>query len=249
MDRFLDIWQEYWSAYLFWDGFEVSGLAVTLWILVLSLLFGFVLSVLLAIGRTSKNRLIKGPIWLFTYVFRGTPFYIQLLLIYSGLMSLEVVQGTPLLRHFFINGYYCVILALTLNTTAYTTEMFAGYIRTTNKGEIEAALAYGMSKWQIYTRIIIPSMLRRAIPAYSNEVILMLHTTSLAFAATVPDILKVARDAYAATYQAFIAYGIAALVYMVVAFVIVAVFRKVEKRALAYLVVSSKNDKQVVKNV
>lgn len=243
MDRFLDIWQDYWQAFLIWDGFEFSGLAVTLWILVLSLLFGFLLSILLAVGRVSNNPLLKGSIWLFTYIFRGTPFYIQLLLIYSGLMSLDIVRGTPLLRDFFINGYYCVILALTLNTTAYTTEMFAGFIRTTNKGEIEAAKAYGMSKWQLYTRIIIPSMLRRAIPAYSNEVILMLHTTSLAFAATVPDILKVARDAYAATYEAFIAYGIAALIYMVVAFVIVALFKKVEKRALAYLVVSSKNDK------
>lgn len=249
MDRLIDIWQDYWQAFLFWDGFEVSGLAVTLWILVLSLLFGFALSVLLAVGRVSKNMFIKGPIWLFTYIFRGTPFYIQLLLIYSGLMSLDIVQGTPLLRNFFINGYYCVILALTLNTTAYTTEMFAGYIRTSSKGEIEAARAYGMSKWQLYRRIIIPSMLRRAIPAYSNEVILMLHTTSLAFAATVPDVLKIARDAYSATYQAFIAYGIAALIYMMTAFVIVALFRKIEKRALAYLVVSSKRTKQVVKNV
>ena len=249
MDRLIDIWQDYWQAFLCWDGFEVSGLAVTLWILVLSLLFGFALSVLLAVGRVSKNMFIKGPIWLFTYIFRGTPFYIQLLLIYSGLMSLDIVQGTPLLRNFFINGYYCVILALTLNTTAYTTEMFAGYIRTSSKGEIEAARAYGMSKWQLYRRIIIPSMLRRAIPAYSNEVILMLHTTSLAFAATVPDVLKIARDAYSATYQAFIAYGIAALIYMMTAFVIVALFRKIEKRALAYLVVSSKRTKQVVKNV
>ncbi len=249
MERFFEIWRDYWQAFLIWDGFEFSGLAVTLWILVLSLLFGFVLSVLLAVGRVSKNLLIKGPIWLFTYVFRGTPFYVQLLLIYSGLISLDVVRGTPLLRDFFINGYYCAILALTLNTTAYTTEMFAGFIRTTAKGEIEAARAFGMSKWQLYRRIIIPSMLRRAMPAYSNEVILMLHTTSLAFAATVPDILKVARDAYAATYQAFIAYGIAALLYMVVAFVIVALFRKIEKRALAYLVVSPKSDKQVVNNV
>lgn len=236
MERFLSIWQDYWQDFLFWDGYEFSGLAVTLWILVLSLLFGFVLSVVLAVGRVAKNPLIKGPIWLFTYVFRGTPFYIQLLLIYSGLMSLDFVQGTPLLRNFFVNGYYCVILALTLNTTAYTTEIFAGYIRTTNPGEIEAARAYGMSKWQTYRQIVIPSMLRRSIPAYSNEVILMLHTTSLAFAATVPDILKVARDAYAATYQAFIAYGIAALLYMALAFALVALFRRVERRALAYLV-------------
>lgn len=235
MTEFITIWQDYWQAFLFWDGFEVSGLAVTLWILVLSLCFGFVLSIFLAIARVSPRWWVKGPVWLFTYVFRGTPFYIQLLLIYSGMMSLELVRGTPWLQSFFISGYNCVVLALTLNTTAYTTEMFAGFIRTTAPGEIEAARAFGMSRMQLYRHIIIPSMLRRAIPAYSNEVILMLHTTSLAFAATVPDILKVARDAYAATYQAFYAYGIAALIYMVVAFVIVAIFRRIERRALAYL--------------
>jgi histidine transport system permease protein len=183
----------------------------------------------------SGNRLVSVPIWIFGYVFRGTPLYVQILFIYAGLYSLEFVRGTPLLSHFFQSGYKCLILALTLNTAAYTTEIFAGYIRATPPGEIEAARAYGMSRFTMYRRVILPSMLRRALPAYSNEVILMLHATSLAFTATVPDILKIARDANSATYQTFASYGLAALMYLAVSFILIALFRRFENRTLAYL--------------
>jgi len=128
-----------------------------------------------------------------------------------------------------------MILALTLNTAAYTTEIFAGAIRATPAGEIESARAFGMSRFTLYRRIILPSALRRALPAYSNEVILMLHATSLAFTATVPDILKVARDANSATYQTFASYGIAALLYLCLSFTLIWLFRQYERRALAYL--------------
>lgn len=240
IDNFLFILNEYWQPFIFWDGTEYSGLAVTLWVLVLSLLFGFILALPLSIARISKNRWISAPVWLFTYVFRGTPLYIQILLIYSGVISLEFVRNSPTLNTFFMSGYNCVVLALTLNTLAYTIEIFAGYIKATPRGEIEAAYAYGMSKSMIFRRIVLPSALRRALPAYSNEVILMLHSTSLAFTATVPDILKVARDANSATYLTFASYGTAALIYMVVAFVIVGLFRLIERRALAFLAYEKK---------
>lgn len=240
IDNFLFILNEYWQPFIFWDGTEYSGLAVTLWVLVLSLLFGFILALPLSIARISKKRWISVPVWLFTYVFRGTPLYIQILLIYSGVISLEFVRNSPTLNTFFMSGYNCVVLALTLNTLAYTIEIFAGYIKATPRGEIEAAYAYGMSKSMIFRRIVLPSALRRALPAYSNEVILMLHSTSLAFTATVPDILKVARDANSATYLTFASYGTAALIYMVVAFVIVGLFRLIERRALAFLAYEKK---------
>lgn len=240
IDNFLFILNEYWQPFIFWDGTEYSGLAVTLWVLVLSLLFGFILALPLSIARISKKRWISAPVWLFTYVFRGTPLYIQILLIYSGVISLEFVRNSPTLNTFFMSGYNCVVLALTLNTLAYTIEIFAGYIKATPRGEIEAAYAYGMSKSMIFRRIVLPSALRRALPAYSNEVILMLHSTSLAFTATVPDILKVARDANSATYLTFASYGTAALIYMVVAFVIVGLFRLIERRALAFLAYEKK---------
>ena len=127
------------------------------------------------------------------------------------------------------------ILAFTLNTCAYSLEIFAGAIRDLAHGEVEAARAYGFSGWRLYRHIILPAALRRALPAYSNEVILMLHATSLAFTATVPDILKVARDANAATYQPFYSFGLAALIYLLISFGLVALFRLAEQRWLVHL--------------
>lgn len=231
----IEIIDTYWRAFLWTDGRAFSGLAVTLWLLVVSVGVGFVVSIPLAVARVSPKRYIAGPVWLFTYVFRGTPLYVQLLLIYSGIYSLESVRSVDLLNAFFRSGYNCTILAFILNTVAYTTEMFAGAIKATYYGEIEAARAYGMSNFTLYRRIIIPGALRRALPAYSNEVILMLHATSLAFTATVPDILKVARDANAATYKSFQAFGIAGLMYLAITFALVALFRRAERRWLGHL--------------
>ncbi|SDC00753.1 ABC transporter permease [Acinetobacter boissieri] len=231
----IEIIQEYWKSYLWTDGMQLTGLAMTSWLLVLSIVIGFVLAVPLSIARVSSNPFISRPVWLFTYIFRGTPLYIQLLIIYSGIYSFDFIHDHELLDEFFREGLNCTILAFALNTSAYTTEIFAGSIRSIPYGEIEAAQAFGMSPWKKYTRIIIPSMLRRALPFYGNEVILMLHATSIAFTATVPDILKIARDVNSATYQTFNAFGIAAVLYACLAFLLIAIFRTLEKRWLAFL--------------
>ncbi|EIH8434144.1 histidine ABC transporter permease HisM, partial [Escherichia coli] len=183
----------------------------------------------------SSLRWVRFPVWLYTYVFRGTPLYVQLLVFYSGMYSLEIVRGTEFLNAFFRSGLNCTILALTLNTCAYTTEIFAGAIRAVPHGEIEAANAYGFSRFKMYRCIILPSALRTALPAYSNEVILMLHSTALAFTATVPDLLKIARDINAATYQPFYAFGIAAVLYLIISYVLISLFRKAEKRWMAHV--------------
>ncbi|HDR9484334.1 MULTISPECIES: ABC transporter permease [Burkholderia] len=231
----IDLIQEYWRNYLFTDGYRITGVAITLWLLVVSIGLGFCLSVPLAVARVSKKKWLSGAVWLYTYVFRGTPLYVQLLLCYTGLYSLQVVRGTPMLDAFFRDGMHCTLLAFTLNTCAYTTEIFAGAIKATSYGEIEAARAYGMSSFTMYRRVILPSALRRALPLYSNEVILMLHATTVAFTATVPDILKIARDVNSATYMSFHAFGIAALLYLVISFTLVWLFRQAERRWLAYL--------------
>lgn len=230
-----EILREYWKPLLYWDSSEWSGVAVTLWLLVISVGLGFILSIPLAIARTSSNPWLRWPVWVFTFIFRGTPLYVQILLIYSGLISLDFIHDTPVLADFFYSGFRCLILALTLNTMAYTTETFAGFLQETPAGEVEAARACGMSGGQIYRRILIPSMLRRSIPAYSNEVILMIHSTSLAFTATVPDILKVVRDINAETLQTYGAYGTAALLYMILSFIFVWLFRRFEKKWLSYM--------------
>ena len=231
----IELIHDYWRNYLFTDGYRTTGLAITMWLLVVSIGIGFCLSVPLACARVSRNRGVSGAVWLYTYIFRGTPLYVQLLLCYTGLYSLEVVRNHELLNAFFRDGMNCTLLAFTLNTCAYTTEIFAGSIKATAYGEIEAARAYGMSTFTLYRRVILPSALRRALPLYSNEVILMLHATTVAFTATVPDILKIARDANSATYLSFQAFGIAALLYLGISFALVALFRRAERRWLAYL--------------
>jgi histidine transport system permease protein len=205
---------------------------MTLWLLLASCGFGFLLALPLSVARASANPLVRGPAWLYTYVFRGVPLYVQLLIIYSGIYSMEVVRANSFLNAFFREGINCTILAFALCTGAYTTEIIAGAIRSIPHGQIEAARAFGMSSFTLYRRIVFPAALRRALPAYSNEVILMLHTTSLAFTATVPDILKVARDVNAATYATFTAFGIAAVLYACIAFALIGLFRAVERRWL-----------------
>ncbi|MBU9813024.1 ABC transporter permease [Rahnella sp. C60] len=231
----IEILQQYGMSLLYSDGYRFTGLAITLWLLISSVVIGGLLAVPMAVGRVSSNKFLRYPIWLYTYVFRGTPLYVQLLVFYSGMYSLEIVRGTDFLNAFFRSGLNCTILALTLNTCAYTTEIFAGAIRAVPHGEIEAANAYGFSRFKLYTCIILPSALRTALPAYSNEVILMLHSTALAFTATVPDVLKIARDINSATYQPFYAFGIAAVIYLCISFILIGLFRMAEKRWLAHV--------------
>lgn len=231
----IEMLQTYGKAFLWSDGFHFTGVAVTLWLLVISVVLGFCLAIPLAIARNSRSKRYWLPVWTFSYLFRGTPLYVQLLVFYSGVYSLAMVREVDFLNWFFRSGYLCTLLALTLNTMAYTLEIFAGAIRDLSHGEVEAARAYGFSGWRLYRHVILPSALRRALPAYSNEVILMLHATSLAFTATVPDILKVAKDANAATYQPFTAFGIAALIYLLISFALVGLFRLAEQRWLVHL--------------
>ncbi len=227
--------QNYWRNFLYSDGYNMTGLAMTLWLLVTALIIGFCLALPLAIARNSKNPLIWGPVWLYTFIFRGTPLYVQLLIIYTGFYGLSFIHNTSALADFFKQGLNCTILAFGLNTGAYTTEIFAGAIRDTNFGEVDAARAFGMSSVTLYRRIIIPGALRRALPVYSNEVVLMLHATTLAFTATVPDILKIANDAYSATYNPFASFSTAALLYLCISFVLIFGFRKAEQHYLAFL--------------
>jgi histidine transport system permease protein len=227
--------QNYWQPFLYSDGYSMTGVAMTLWLLVISCALGFCLALPLAIARNSRNPAVWGPVWVYTFVFRGTPLYVQLLIIYTGFYSLEFVRHTAPLNDFFRQGIDCTLLAFALNTGAYTTEIFAGAIKDTSFGEVDAARSLGMSQFTMYRRIIIPGALRRALPVYSNEVILMLHATTLAFTATVPDILKVAKDAYSATYNPFAAFSIAAILYLCISFGLIYTFRKAEQHFLAFL--------------
>ncbi len=210
------------------------GLGVCLVLLGLSLTTGLVLSVPLAVARVSSRRAVWLPVWLFTYVFRGTPLLVQLFVAYYGFAQFEVVRDSvlwPLLRE----AWFCAWLAFALNTTAYTTEIFAGALRATPHGEVEAARAYGLSGWKLYSRVLLPSALRRALPQYSNEVVGTMHATAIVSTVTLVDITRVARDVYANHLLPAEAFGTAALIYFLLTFTLVGGFHLLERRLLRHL--------------
>nr|WP_294867839.1 ABC transporter permease [uncultured Pseudogulbenkiania sp.] len=211
-----------------------DGLILTLELLFYSLLGGLALSIPLGLMRVSRNRLVSGAVWLYTYVFRGTPMLVQLFIIYYGLSQFEAVRESWAWTY-LQEAYFCALLAFTLNTAAYTTEIIAGQIRNTHWGEIEAAKAMGMSKWLMMRRIVIPAALRRALPAYSNEVVMMLQGTSIAGLVTLADVTGVARRIYSDTYMPFEPFLMAGLIYLAFTFLFVWLFKLAEKRWLAYL--------------
>ncbi|GHE21702.1 ABC transporter permease [Halomonas urumqiensis] len=211
-----------------------EGLTTTVQLVFLSLVIGLILAVPLAIGRGSKHRWISLPIFFYCYVFRGTPLLVQLYLIYYGVVFVEGIQETWLwvvLEKPFVPA----LIAFTLNTAAYTTEIFRGAIKSTARGEIEAARAYGMSQGLMLRRIVLPSAFRRALPAYGNEVIFMLHASAIASVVTIMDLTGAARFVYARYYAPFDAFLFVAAIYLCLTFAILYLFRYLEKRLLAHL--------------
>ncbi len=210
------------------------GIQTTLWLLLLSLAAGFALSIPLAMARVSRRAWLSRPVWLFTYVIRGTPLLVQLFLLYHGLAQFEVVRESaawPLLK----SAWFCAWLAYVVNTTAYTTEIFAGALKATPIGEIEAARAYGLSGFTLYRRILLPGALRRALPQYSNEVVGLMHATAIASTVTLVDITRVARDVYANHLVVVESFGVAAVIYFILTFAIAGLFKLMERRFLLHL--------------
>jgi arginine/ornithine transport system permease protein len=218
---------EQWPLYL-------QGLQVTLILLVISLATGLVLSVPLAVARVSRRAWLARPVWLFTYVFRGTPLLVQMFVIYHGIAQFEWVRDSVAWIA-FKNAWFCAWLAFALNTTAYTTEIIAGALRATPAGEVEAAHSYGLRGLRLYTRILLPSALRRALPQYSNEAVGMMHATAIASTVTLVDVTRVARDVYANHLLAAEAFGTAALIYFALTFTLAGAFKLLERRFLRHL--------------
>lgn len=216
-----------------------SGVVTTLSLLFSSLAVGAVLALLFALLLTGPWTPLRWLVGAYTYVIRGTPLLIQVYLIYYGLGQLEWIQARwdsvwPWTH--FKEPFFCALLAFSLNTAGYTAEMLAGAIRETSAGEIEAAQAYGMGRAQAMWRIVLPSAMRRTLPAYSNEVVMMLHSTSLASA--VPSMLDVTAAAsriYSDFYLPFEAYLAAAAIYLTASFCLIGFFKISEGRLLAYL--------------
>ncbi|WP_413701558.1 ABC transporter permease [Psychromonas sp. KJ10-10] len=209
--------------------FYLEGLWTTTWLVTLALIFGLALAIPMGILRTSENKIIQFPIWAFMYFFRGSPLLVQLFIIYYGARQFEWLRESWMWTY-FQEAWFCALLAFTLNTGAYTAEIVRGVISTMPKGELEAAKAYGMSKWQTLRRITLPNSLRRGLPAYSNEVIFMIHGSAIAGVVTIIDITGVARVVNARYYAPFEAYFMAGALYMCLTFSAIFAFKQWEKR-------------------
>jgi len=210
------------------------GLVVCLTLLVLSSATGLVLSLPLAVARVSHRAWLSRPVWLFTYVFRGTPLLVQLFIVYYGLAQFPALRESALWP-LFREAWFCAWLAFSLNTTAYTVEIFAGALKATPHGEVEAARAYGLHGWKLYCRILLPSALRRALPQYGNEVVGLMHATAIASTVTLVDVTRVARDVYANHLLPAEAFGSAAVIYFALTFTLVGGFKLLERHFLRHL--------------
>lgn len=216
-----------------------EGIVTTLALLFSSLAVGAVLALVFALLLTGPWRTARWLVGTYTYVIRGTPLLIQVYLIYYGLGQLEWIQvrwDSVWPWTHFKDPFFCALLAFSLNTAGYTAEMLAGAIRETNAGEIEAAQAYGMSRVQVMVRVVLPSAMRRTLPAYSNEVVMMLQSTSLASAVpSLMDVTGAASRVYSDYYLPFEAFLTAAGIYLVATFALIGFFKFAEGRLLAYL--------------
>ena len=211
------------------------GTLLTIEITLLSLLIGGVLSVPLAIARAYKHRFLNGPIWAYTYFFRGTPLLVQAYLMYYGLAQFDFVRESFLWDPILSKAWWCALIVFSLNTSAYTAEFLRGAIENTPHGEVEAARACGMSRLTLMRRIVLPSTFRRALPAYSNEVIFMLHSSVVLSTITLQDILGVGRWLNGRYYLAYEGFITAMVFYMVLVFAISRGFRLWEKHWLGHL--------------
>lgn len=224
---------------MMWKAFVhcLQGIPLTLELTAASVIAGFILAIPLSMIHAKRDTWGAKLIRAYTYFFTGTPLLIQLYLLYKGMPEFDWLQ--KLMQNdtwsFLKDGFFWAWLAFTLNTAAYSTEIFSGAIRNTPHGDIEAGEAYGLTNGQIMRRIILPSSLRRALPAYSNEVIMMLQSTALASVVTLFEVTGQALDFNTKYYQPFPAFISAAIIYLILTSLMVYAFRRLERKYLKHL--------------
>lgn len=211
-----------------------QGVWMTLQLTFIALAIGFCIALPAGIARARRKPVISPLINGYVYLFRGTPLLVQTYLIYYGLSQFEWVRDSWAWT-FLREPWWCAVIAFSLNSGAYATEIIRGAVETTPKGEIEGAKALGLSPRQVDFLVMIPSALRRALPQYGNEVVFMLHGSVVASVITIQDILGAGRTLNAKYYLAYEGFVTAALLYMAITFVLVGMFRLLERRYLRHL--------------
>lgn len=212
-----------------------QGLRLTLELLFLSLAVGLVFAVLIALMRLSGIPGVAHVAYAFVYFFRSTPLLVQFFLIYYGLGQFRPELQAVGLWQFFREPFWCAITALTFNTAAYTSEMIRGGIQSVPHGQIEAARACGMSRVTVFRRIVLPLAIRQALPAYSNEVVLMLHATALASTITLMEMTGLAGRIASRTFDPVSAYVAVGLIYLVITLLLTRGLKWIEWKSTAYL--------------
>ncbi|WP_284759964.1 ABC transporter permease [Agrobacterium sp. fls2-241-TYG-188a] len=211
----------------------VSGIPLTLQLTTLALSVGFVLAISIASAVNSGIAPLRWIAKSHVEVFRGTPLLVQIFLIYYGLGQI------PALRHSFLwpflrEPYWCAVLALALNTSAYTAEIIRGAIQAVPAGEVEAARACGMSGFLLRRRIVWPIAVRQGLPVYGSEIILMVKATSLASIITLTEMTGIAHKLISSTYRVFEIFIVTGALYLALTFVISAAISMLEKRLHAH---------------
>ncbi|KPA92333.1 MULTISPECIES: ABC transporter permease [Pseudomonas] len=217
-----------WEVILKWLPKFFQGAALTLELLGIAVVLGLVLAVPLGIARASKLWYVRSLPYGYIFFFRGTPLLVQLFLVYYGLAQFDVVRDSfmwPYLR----DPFWCAAATMTLHTTAYIAEILRGAIQAIPPGEIEAARALGMSRPKALFYIILPRAARIGLPAYSNEVILMLKASSLASTVTLLELTGMTRTIIARNYLTVDMFFTAGVFYLVISFLLVQAFKLLER--------------------
>ena len=202
---------------------------ITLKLLSASLFFGLFLGLFFAILRLNKNIFVNKFAYGYSYVFRGTPLLVQIFIIYFGLGQIEYLRST-VLWVVLKEPYWCAIIAFTLNTGAYTSEILRSAFQTIKPGIIEAGKSLGISNKIIFYKIQIPIAIRQSLPAYGNEIILMMKGTSLASTVTLMDLTGVAKYIISTTFKPIEVFIVAGGIYLFMTFVIHNVIKYLEKK-------------------
>lgn len=202
-----------------WLTLELVGIAVVV---------GLVLAIPLGLARTSRHWYVQTVPYSYIFFFRGTPLLLQLFLVYYGLAQFDAIRQGPLWPY-LRDPYWCALIAMTMHTSAYIAEIIRGAIQSVPTGEVEAARALGMSRLQTVWHIVLPRAARIGLPAYSNEVILMLKASSLASTVTLLELTGMARTIIARTYMPVEIFFAAGLFYLVMTFILVQIFRLLER--------------------
>ncbi len=207
----------------------LSAAVITLKLLSVSLIIGLFIGLFFAILRLKKNILINRFAYGYSYVFRGTPLLVQIFIIYFGLGQIEYLRST-VLWVILKEPYWCAIIAFALNTGAYTSEILRSAFQTIKPGIIEAGKSLGISNKVIFYKIQIPIAIRQSLPAYGNEIILMMKGTSLASTVTIMDLTGVAKYIISTTFKPIEVFIVAGGIYLFMTFIIHNVIKFLEKK-------------------